>query len=262
MLTSDCGVSVIVPAFNACQTINAGIASVVAQTVQRLEIVIIDDHSNDGTWDEIRRLMVGDSRIRAYRQEKPSGGPACPRNIGVQLARYPLVAFLDADDLWHPQKLELQLAELWQRPTAFLCSAMRDFRSDSEIVYRQPEGRAVQFVTFQMQRRRARIPTSSVLASREALLEHPFDERPSYRAVEDYDCWLRILSTGVVCTKVGHELVYYRKTGSQLSKGKGSMLGKVFMVHRAFSGGNVASAFLYTATHALGGIVRHLTKRM
>lgn len=255
-------VSVVLTTHNAENFVHKAIHSVIAQTYIKWELIVIDDGSTDDTPNIVASFAESVPRVSFIRRPTCSGGPATGRNLGVRNARNDLIGFLDADDVWHPHKLELQLAELWQRPTALLCSAMRDFRSDSGIVYRQPKGRAVQFVTFQMQRRRARIPTSTVLASKGALLKHPFDERPSYRAVEDYDCWLRILSTGVVCTKVGHELVYYRKTGSQLSKGKGSMLGKVFMVHRASAGGNVASALLYTLTHALGGTVRHLTKRM
>ncbi len=255
-------VSVVLTTHNSDKYIQRAIQSVIEQTFASWELIVVDDASTDETPVIVAKIAQQHEKVRMLRKMVCSGGPANGRNLGVSEARHDWVAFLDADDVWHPHKLELQLGELLHSPTALLCTAMRDFHSENDMLFRRPKGRNTQLVTFEMQRRRARIPTSSVLASREVLLKHPFDERPLYRAVEDYDCWLRILSTGVICTKVRHELVYYRKTESQLSKSKGGMLGKVFMVHRASTGGNVASALLYTLTHALGGTVRHLTKRM
>ncbi len=100
-------VSVIIPTYNRAHRLPASVKSVLDQTYGELEVIIVDDGSTDDT-EEIVRAM-DDSRIRYHRLEK-NGGVSRARNTGVSLARYDMIAFNDSDDLWHPEKLEVQLA--------------------------------------------------------------------------------------------------------------------------------------------------------
>ncbi|PIQ84452.1 MAG: hypothetical protein COV75_02235 [Candidatus Omnitrophica bacterium CG11_big_fil_rev_8_21_14_0_20_63_9] len=113
-------VSVVIPAHNAAATIDAAIHSVLHQTAPAFEIIIIDDGSTDGT---AQRVQTFGERVRYLRQEQ--AGPAAARNRGAAEARGEYVAFLDADDLWLPRKLEAQLAVVEQEPgvEAVQCSA-------------------------------------------------------------------------------------------------------------------------------------------
>ena len=101
-------VSVVVPAFNAANTIAETLHSISRQTYPALEIVVIDDGSSDATADIAWRH--GDPRLRVV--GKSNGGVACARNAGIRNTKGEFVAFIDADDLWHPTKIAKQLKVL------------------------------------------------------------------------------------------------------------------------------------------------------
>jgi len=104
-------VSVIIPAHNAASFITEAVNSALAQSYPHKEVVVVDDGSTDGTW----QVLAGfDGRIRALRQD--NAGPAVARNRGVQAASGDLLAFLDADDLWLPDKLRQQVRCLAEYP--------------------------------------------------------------------------------------------------------------------------------------------------
>jgi glycosyltransferase involved in cell wall biosynthesis len=106
-------VSVIVPAYNAERFVQPALRSILAQTVTDLEVVVVDDGSTDGTLAAAR--SIGDSRVRVL--TGPNRGVSHARNRGIAAALpSPYVAFLDADDLWDPAKLAVQLAFLEARP--------------------------------------------------------------------------------------------------------------------------------------------------
>ena len=109
-------VSVVIPAYNACDYIEAAVRSAQAQTMRDIEIIVIDDASTDATPDIVRDLAADDARILVTRMEVNSG-PGASRNRGLRLARGTWIALLDADDRFHPQRLET-LLDLAQREAA------------------------------------------------------------------------------------------------------------------------------------------------
>ncbi len=100
-------VSVIIPAFNAQSTLAATVQSVLDQTHTTLEIFIVDDGSRDNTAEHASRLASRDKRVRVIQQE--NGGVARARNAALTIASGEFVTWIDADDLWHPRKIERQL---------------------------------------------------------------------------------------------------------------------------------------------------------
>jgi glycosyltransferase involved in cell wall biosynthesis len=105
-------VSVVVPAYNAATTVEATLRSILDQTVEDLEVIVVDDGSQDRTVEVVRQL--DDPRITVL--EQANRGPSSARNKGLAAARGRYVALLDADDLWLPDKLERQLGWLEQHP--------------------------------------------------------------------------------------------------------------------------------------------------
>ena len=99
-------VSIIIPAFNAEARIEAALETVLQQTMRELEVIVVNDGSYDRTASLLRRAMKKDDRIRLIEQANRGIGEA--RNQGLAIARGALVAFLDHDDLWHPEKLQKQ----------------------------------------------------------------------------------------------------------------------------------------------------------
>ncbi len=103
-------VSIIIPAFNASSTVRDTLDSVRKQTHRRLEIIVVDDGSSDDTAEIVEAHAAEDERVRLIRQE--NGGVARARNAGVAASRADFMAPVDADDLWHPEKISRQLAAL------------------------------------------------------------------------------------------------------------------------------------------------------
>ena len=101
-------VTVVVPAHNAGRTIRETMSSVLQQTFKNIEIIVVDDGSTDDTPDVVLEIAGKDPRVRLLRQE--NRGVASARNAGIEAARGEFIAPLDADDLWHPTKIEKQLA--------------------------------------------------------------------------------------------------------------------------------------------------------
>ena len=108
-------VSVIIPAYNAGRTIDAALQSVFAQTFRSFEVIVVDDGSTD---DTAARLARWADRVTCLRQS--NRGPAHARNQALRVASGELIAFLDADDVWLPRKLERQVAYFRRFPSAGL----------------------------------------------------------------------------------------------------------------------------------------------
>ena len=109
-------ISCIVPVFNGEGFLAETLDSILAQTYRPLDIIVVDDGSTDGTAAVARRY--GQSIRYLFRE---NGGEAAARNDGIEAAHGGLVAFLDADDLWHPEKLARQINRLAERPGLDLC---------------------------------------------------------------------------------------------------------------------------------------------
>ena len=103
-------VSVVIPAFNASDTILEALESVSQQTYRNLEIVVVDDGSTDGTSALVQHYQKRDARVRLI--QKPNAGVASARNAGIRSSLGAFVAFIDADDLWHPTKIAKQMTAL------------------------------------------------------------------------------------------------------------------------------------------------------
>jgi glycosyltransferase involved in cell wall biosynthesis len=115
-------ISIIVPAYNAAATLSRALDSIDAQTCLPAEIILVDDASQDATWDVIQQLSGRhpDPPIKTVQLGRNSG-PAAARNAGWAIASQEFLAFLDADDAWHPRKLELQHRWMADHAQVALC---------------------------------------------------------------------------------------------------------------------------------------------
>jgi len=104
------------PCFNHAQFVVESVNGILGQTHRDLELMIVDDGSIDNSWEIIRNLMAGDSRIRGIRHVRNQGASKS-RNDGLRAASGEFIGFCDADDIWEPQKLERQLDLLQTNPT-------------------------------------------------------------------------------------------------------------------------------------------------
>lgn len=258
-------VTVVVPCYNAVQFIGRTIESVLAQTYAKLELIVVDDRSTDNSVDLIRSYAQRDSRVRLIERAKNAGAPAAPRNTGVAAAQGRWVAFLDADDIWHPDKLRLQMQALRDHCATLCSTQMKDFRDEAEIVVTEPHDPRIARITLTQQLLKYRTPTSSIVVDRELMLAHPFNEDLSYKAREDTDCFIRLHEYMAHSVKILHPLVFYRLQANQISGDKWKMVSRHFAMLRKYrmktGEGLGLMAYVYTATHFLASIyirmIRH-----
>lgn len=260
-------VSVVIPCFNAMKFISNTIESVCHQTYTNLEIIIIDDKSSDNTVRTVNALRLLDSRVRLIELPKNNGAPATPRNVGIQAARGNWIALLDADDIWHPRKLELQMQALSEHGAQMCSTQMKDFYNEREIVFSAPpQPSLIQRISLTQQLLKYRTPTSSIVVWRDLILRHPFNEDMSFKAREDADCFTRVHEYMPFSIKIAHPLVHYRLQASQISGNKSKMVGRhlaMLQKYRLRTGKGLGPlAYVYTFTHFIGSIYIRFFRRM
>jgi glycosyltransferase involved in cell wall biosynthesis len=209
-------VSIIIPTFNRCEYIIDAIESVFDQTYTDYEIIIVDDGSTDETQEKLKPFQ---NKIRYIYQENL--GPAYARNRGIYESSGDYIAFLDSDDIWLPDKLELQTALLkTKREVGLVYSdAYRMYGStgtiekDTEFVRLRPYSGWI----FEKLFLDNFIHTSTAIVRRECLDKIGiFDEKTNFVPAEDYDLWLRI-ATKYEFDYVDRPLVKYRDHFTNIS---------------------------------------------
>lgn len=183
-------VTVVIPCWQAAETLERAMASVHAQTWPPAEIILIDDASIDGTADAIARVCAAaaPSAVRSIRLAANSG-PGAARNAGWEAASQPLIAFLDADDAWHPEKLAIQARFLLDHPDVALCGT-------SSVPFPGPALDADPVASRYAVTLRQMLISNRIL-TRTAMLRRELPQRFGDRNVtEDFLLWLQILCAG------------------------------------------------------------------
>ena len=204
-------VSVIVPAYHAKDTILVALRSAMEQTRPVDEIIVVDDGSQDGTAELVERELPG---VKVIRQA--NAGPSAARNTAAEAAKGEWLAFLDADDLWLPHKLELQLAALERQPQIGMCSS--DWMRHKSAAPPPPplDELPQRHIAFADIVRLNRFQTSTVLV-RKDLWQAVGGFRSAIDGTEDWDFWMRV-SRLTDDLHLAWPLVVYRDEGTSYSK--------------------------------------------
>jgi glycosyltransferase involved in cell wall biosynthesis len=210
-------VSIIIPSYNSIQWVDRAIYSVMRQTYHPIEILVVDDGSTDGTYEHVKKFFPEVKII-----QKPNGGSAAARNFGVNQSKGEFLAFLDADDIWAPNKLEIQMMIFNQFPNCGLCGTESlSFSMDEPEPEFEPAILNVNENNYFLVERKALfkcniLNTSSVVLRRDTFNNAgQFDE--SLRRIEDYDLWLRI-SRDWEIIQIHLPLIGYQITPGSLSR--------------------------------------------
>ena len=224
-------ISVIIPVFNGEATIKETINSILNQTFQDIEIIIINDGSTDATLETIKE--ISNSRIKIF--SYPNAGLSASRNRGISQAKGEYISFIDADDLWTPDKLELQWQALQDNPQAAVAYSWTDYIDESSKFLKS--GRRIKvngdafsklLVTNFLEN------GSNPLISKKALEKvGGFDEL--LPVAEDKDMWLRLAANyEFVC--VEKPQILYRSSINSLSSNLNKMEAtSLKVIERAFS---------------------------
>lgn len=225
-------VSVIVPAHNAESTLEATVGSALAQTYPRVEVVVVNDGSTDDT-SRVATSLLG----RIQYVEQANGGPAAARNTALRLARGEVIALLDADDEWMPDRLERCIEILDRRPEIGMVTTDAYLVEHGEKTKRRSYG----------DRRRYPFPNEldeqipeiarrnflfvGVVFRRELLARcGDFDER--IWGAEDYDLWARFLIAGSRAAFINEPLGWYRVQEGSLSSGSQQWAEHLFVLEK------------------------------
>ena len=188
-------VSVIIPCFRCEGTIARAVESVIGQTLPPAEILLVEDGSADGgkTLDALRKLQRkhGDGIIKVVLMDE-NGGVAAARNRGWDAASQPYIAFLDADDAWHPEKLQIQHRWLAAHPEVDFCGHQIRFVSSAAEIGNPLAAIDATRIGQRSWLFSCRFSGISVMLRRSL----PFRFAPGKRYAEDYELWLRIALSG------------------------------------------------------------------
>ncbi len=209
-------VSVIIPAYNAERTILETIASVQQQTCSDFEIIVINDGSTDRTLELLS--SVEDPRLQIFSYS--NGGLPTARNRGISHARSEFIALLDADDLWTPDKLELQLAALQQHPEAGVAYSWTYFMEEQgeSLSFHPCEPIFFEGNVYANLLVGDFIYNGSNTLIRSQAIESTGEFDPTLKSCEDWDYWLRLAASWSFVVVPKHQVFYRRSSGAMSSK--------------------------------------------
>lgn len=232
-------VSIIMPAYNAGRTISESIDSVLSQSYQDWELLVVDDCSKDNTLDVIQKYADGDNRITIIKNEK-NLGVAASRNKAIAMARGEWVAFLDADDLWCGDKLEKQILFANQHSDAVLIYTAAHYMNADGIMYKYVMPVELKFGFKQLLHRNILI-CSSVLLRKDIAQQVPMKDGCLH---EDYLEWLEITKPGYFAYGINEPLVIYRLQEESRSSNRLKAAYMSYNTYRAIGFNVLYSAYL------------------
>lgn len=248
-------ISIIVPVYNVEKFIRETMDSVLAQTYPHWELLLVEDGSSDGSADAITGYIEEkmETRIRLVRQPFNQGA-AKARNRGLREAAGRYIAYLDADDLWVPEKLERELAFMREKDAAFVFTGY-EFADENGVgtgkVVRVPET-----LTYKQALSNTTIFTTTVMFDTEKIPKEQL-EMPDMKS-EDTALWWKVLQQGYVAYGLDENLVRYRRAGRSLSSNKLEALRRIWNLYRKVAGLSVIKSCRYFCFWALHAVRRRL----
>ena len=246
-------ISIVIPVHNAEQFIEKTVRSVQAQTEQDFELLLVEDGSTDGSAQVLETLAAEDARIRVLVNGEPHG--AChARNCGIREAKGRYLAFLDADDLWQPEKLAKSLVYMKETDGAFVFTSYefgdREAKGTGKIVH-VPEQ-----LTYRQALPRTVIFTSTVVFDLTKLQKEQI-YMPEITS-EDTATWWNILRSGVTAYGLDENLVTYRRAGKSLSSNKLEAIRRIWILYRKNEKLGILPGLYYLCGWAVRAVARRV----
>ncbi|MCA1990881.1 MAG: glycosyltransferase family 2 protein [Coleofasciculus sp. S288] len=227
-------ITVVIPAYNAERTIRETIQSVQQQTFHDFELIIINDGSKDQTVEVVE--SINDDRIKVFSYE--NGGLPTARNRGISRASGEFITFIDADDWWTSDKLELQLAALKKHPEAgvaysWTCFVNVDEQSQPVSFLPSPQYAFSGNVYQQLLMGDFILSGSNVMIRRQAIATAGEFE-PTLKSCEDWDYWLRLAARWSFVVVPKYQILYRRTPGAMSSKVEVMKEASLIAMERAY----------------------------
>ena len=221
-------VSIITPSWNSEKYIEKTIESVQKQTYMNWEMIVVDDCSTDRTVEIVEKISEEDPRVRIIRQEV-NGGAAKARNRSLCEATGRYIAYLDADDIWKPTKLEKQVEFMKANHCGFSCASYEviddEGRALNKEVHMLPSVDYVGFLTNNL------LQTVGIMADT-SIIDKKYLVMPDIRRRQDAATWLQVLKAGYKCYGIDEVLAEYRRAENSLSSNKVKAVKGVWNLYR------------------------------
>lgn len=248
-------ISIIVPVYNAERFIRETMDCVLTQTCSDWELLLVEDGSSDNTVKVIEQYIEEkqENRIRLIRQPANMGA-AKARNRGLQEAKGRYIAYLDADDLWMPEKLERELAFMKEKEAAFVFTGYEfadEHGNGTGKVVRVPET-----LTYRQALSNTTIFTTTVMFDR-SRIDNTLLEMPVIKS-EDTALWWKVLRNGYVAYGLDENLAKYRRPGKSLSSNKLEALRRIWNLYRKAEGMSIPDSLWHFCFWAVRAVKRRV----
>ena len=238
-------VSIITPAYKCAETILETYESIKNQTFSDWEWIVVEDHSPDNSYEILKKLAFNDNRI-VLLQTPQNSGTSIARNTGTDHARGKYIAFLDADDLWKPNKLEVQLEFMKERNVSLCYSNYDVLFPDGTTKLFCPKNTSANYKTL-LKRNDLGCLTVAYDAEKIGKIYMPLDAAKR----EDYAAWLDITKKGVIAFKINESLAIYRLGIVTLTSNKKKMIKYHYRVYRNHEKFGVLKSLYYLLIFSL-----------
>ncbi|RXJ79202.1 glycosyltransferase [Arcobacter sp. F2176] len=212
-------VSIIMPAYNTEKYITDSINSILEQTYDNWELIIVDDCSTDFTKDIIKKFEFEDKRIKGIYLEKNGGMPSLAKNNAIPFVNGSFIAFLDSDDLWLKEKLECQVNFLMKNPDIMLCYTGGYWINKNGYIIHKFLPKYENGYLFKKMLFKYEINNQSVLIRKEALDNTIKFFNSKIIIGEDYNLFMHILAK-YKCSNLKRYLIKYRIHDNAITKSK------------------------------------------
>lgn len=241
-------ISVITPMYNSEKYIGKTIQSVLNQTYKNLELIIIDDKSTDDSISIVKQF--NDPRIKLI-QLSENAGVAAARNRGIDEALGKYIAFVDADDVWESNKLELQMNCLKDSEADFCYTGYRIIDATGNIVKNR--------VSIPSMTNYSKLLSTNVIACSTVLLKKEKLSSLRFRKIkhEDYVLWLELAKSNLKMLGIDQPLMNYRKHTSSISSNKLKSATWVWNIYRNVEHLNLVSSCYHFIQYAFNGVLKH-----
>jgi len=238
-------ISIVTPNYNCSKYISETIESVLAQTYQNWEMIIVDDCSTDGSYEIALEYARNDNRITVYRMEQNSGA-ALSRNKAIELSRGQYLAFLDSDDLWAPEKLEKQLKFMLENDCDFSFTEYEHIDEEGKSL--GIRARAIKKLTYKKYLLHNFIGCLTAMYRQDVKNKIYCD---NIRKRNDYALFLRVIKCSKNAMGIPENLAKYRIREKSISKNKIKLIKYNFIVLYKYEHINLFSSCMYVFTSIL-----------
>lgn len=241
-------VSIVMPVFNGARFIEAAIESIANQTFSDYELIVVDDRSNDETWSVITALMERYDFIKGIRLRRNMGAAFC-RNLGIRKSAGEFVAFLDSDDVWAKNKLDVQI-DLMEADEIDFCYSnyfiFDESKKEREIALYKSKCVSLPWLFWYCP-----IGCLTVVYRRSSF---PILYMPNIRRGQDYGFWLKLFHCNPKVSYIPHPLASLRRGRGSLSSSKLKKIADCAVMYENEFGKNKLMIAAFVCSHALYGI--------